>query len=207
MRYWGKGHFWLLGMKLVVHGTPPAPPYYLVSNHVSYIDIMLFGGHLGCCFVSKGSVARWPLVGFIATSMQVLFIDRKNKRDTVRINELIQHTLEQGDGIVVFAESRIFRGLDVAPFKSALIEPAVANNLPVHYATISYETPETSPPASEIIGWWRPETFLHHISRLLRHRSFTANLHYGASPIEGEDRKLLAKQLHQAVQENFVPMP
>ena len=196
----------ILGMKIVTYGAPPKPPFYLVANHLSYLDMLLVTHRAGGTFVARGDVEHWPVIGVLAKSLYIMFIDRTNKRDTVRVNQLIQDAIEKGEGVTVFAESRISRGLDVEPFKSALIEPAVALGLPVHYATIGYETREGSPPASRIIGWWRPEGFFYHVFRLLKYPSFTATIRFGDTPIANGDRKELARQLHESVRAQFVPL-
>ena len=206
VRCWGRVFPRIIGMKVLLHGTPPSPPFYIVANHLSYVDIWLLAGITGCTFVARGDVQHWPVIGPISKSIHVLFIDRESKRDAVRVNRLIEHALGKGDAIAVFAESRIMRGLDVAPFKSALIEPAVANHVPVHFATITYATDPGCPPASRVIGWWRPEPFFHHLFRLLQVRGFTATVHFGEAPLSGTDRKELAARLHQAVRAPFVPV-
>lgn len=207
VRVWGWGFKGLVGMRVVIVGPLPKPPYYLVANHLSYLDIFLLSAVLGCTFVARGDVKHWPVVGWVARSLHVLFIDREQRQDAVRVNDLIAHTLAQGDGLVVFAESRISRGLAVAPFKSALIQPAIDNGVPIHYATINYETPANAPLASHVIGWWRPEPFFAHMRRLLRYPGFTATLYFGEEPISGTNRKVLAAALHEAVAERYVPMP
>ena len=205
VRLWGKGFIRLIGVRLRVEGPLPEPPYYLVSNHLSYLDIFLLSSVLGCTFVARGDVRSWPVIGLLAHSLHVMFIDREQRKDTVRVNDQIAHTLAQDDGLVVFAESRISRGLEVAPFKSALIQPAIDNATPVHYVTLNYETPTSSPPASRIIGWWRPESFFLHVRRLLRYPGFSASMHFGEKPIAGENRKALATALQRAVAEAYVP--
>ena len=206
IKLWNRGLARISGIKLLVHGTPPKPPFYLVSNYLSYIDMLVLCSQTGSIFVSREDVEHWPVIGFLARSFYIIFIDRNKRSDTVRVNKLIAHALSQGDGLVVFPESRIFRGLTVEPFKSALIQPAIDNGLPVHYATLHYKTPEGSPPASDIVGWWRPEPFFAHLFRLLRHPGFTATVYFGNDPISGTDRKILADQLHAAVSEKFVPI-
>jgi len=207
LRVWGWGFTRIVGMRVEIVGPRPEPPYYLVANHLSHLDIFLLTGVLGCTFVARGDLKHWPVVGWVARSLHVLFIDREQRGDAVRVNDQIAHTLAQGDGVVVFAESRISRGLAVEPFKSALIQPAIDNGFPIHYVTINYETPPGSPLASRIIGWWRPEPFFAHVRRMLRHPGFTARLHFGAEPLAGSDRKALAAVLHEAVAEPFVPLP
>ncbi len=206
LQSWARLFAVIAGVKVVTHGTPPKPPFYIVGNHVSYMDMLLFNHQTGAIFVSREDVQYWPVIGFMAKSVYVIFIDRQDKRDTVRVNKLIEHALNMGDGVAVFAESRISCGLDVEPFKSALIEPAIANHIPVHYATVTYETPEGAPPASKIIGWWRPEPFFAHLLRLLRCPRFTAVIRFGEAPLSGGDRKELADRLHAAVREQFVPL-
>ncbi len=205
-RGWAVGFFPMIGMRLRVRGPKPKHPFFLVCNHLSYIDPWLLNGLIACTFVSRGDVANWPVIGAITRSLHVVFINRRDKRDTARVNQHIDHALKQGDGLVVFAESRISRGLSVEPFKSALIQPAVANQLPIHYATIIYEGLPGAPPASDYVGWWRPEPFLYHLFRLLRHKGFIATVHFGEAPMQGDDRKELARQLHEAVKANYTPM-
>ncbi len=203
---WSIGFIKVFGIRVVVHGPRPKPPFYIVANHLSYVDMLLLTRLTGAIFVSRGDVQHWPIIGLMARSLYILFIDRRDKRDTVRVNRLIDHTLKMGDGLAVFAESRISRGLDVEPFKSALIQPAIDNGIPVHYVTLSYETRSKHPPANEVVGWWRPEGFFPHIFRLLGYPGFTATVHFGPEPIEGTDRKKLARQLHEAVRANFTPV-
>lgn len=203
---WARCFRWLLGVRLQVRGTPPAPPFILVANHLSYIDMLLLNSITGCIFVARGDVEQWPVIGQIAKCLYIIFIDRERKRDTVRVNRLIQHALEQGDGMAVFAESRISRGRSVEPLKSALIEPAVQLDLPVYYATLHYETRPGMPPANRVVGWWRPEPFFKHLGRLFCQPGFTATIYFGAEPLRGSDRKTLARDLHKAVLAHFTPM-
>lgn len=205
-RTWGRGFAAIFGVKVVVRGTPPKAPFYLVCNHLSYIDVLLIVHQTGCGFVARGDLEHWPVVGPMCKKLDVLFINRSSKRDTVRVNDLIAETIAQGDGICVFPESRIFCGRDVEEFKSSLIEPAIQLGLPVHFATVTYATPKGSPPASTIVGWWRPEPFFFHVARLLRHPGCTATITFGDAPIIGSERKQLAHDLREAVRANFTPL-
>ncbi len=206
LRAWNRGFARIANIRIVVEGTAPKPPFFLVANHLSYLDMLVLTSQTGCIYVARGDVEHWPVIGFLSKSMYVIFIDRKNQRDTVRVNGLISHAIDMGDAVGMFAESRISVGQDVEPFKSALIEPAVAAQLPVHYATLGYETLPGDPPASEIVSWWRPESFLYHLQRLLRHRGVIAHVRFGDAPLTGNDRKELAPRLHAAVRANFTPL-
>jgi hypothetical protein len=49
-------------------------------------------------------------------------------------------------------------------------------------------------------------TFLPHFYRLLQLRSVVATLVFGTHSIRADDRKLLARELWQAVNEEFIPV-
>lgn len=207
LRWWAigmaKGCF---GIRLEIQGPVPTPPFFLVANHLSYIDVLSLICCTGCVFVARGDVESWPVIGTLMRSIHMMFINRENRRDTVRVNELIHNALALGDCVGVFAESRISRGIDVEPFKSALIQPAIANEIPIHYATITYKTRPGADRAYEVVNWWRPIPYSAHLWRLMKCRGFTAIVRFGESPISGTDRKLVAQELHAAVRANFVPV-
>lgn len=206
LRAWGRGFKQIAGAHVRVYGPLPEPPFYLVANHLSYLDIFVLSSTTSATFVARGDLEHWPVIGLLSRSLHVLFINREQRQDAVRVNECIAHTLAAGDGLVVFAESRISRGLAVEPFKSALIQPAIDNDIPVHYVTINYRTRAGAPPASRIVGWWRPEPFFFHMRRLFSYTGFDVDLHFGPAPIAGKDRKTLALALQEAVEAPYEPM-
>lgn len=206
MRWWYTGTLAILGVRVVRLGAPPAPPFFLVANHLSYVDMLVLGRETDCLFVSRGDIEHWPVIGFMIKSFYMLFIDRQSKRDTARVNKLIAHALEMGEGIAIFPESRISCGLSLLPFKSALIQPALDNQQPVHYATLHYQSPPGAPPANKVVLWWRPEPFFAHLFRLMKYPGVTATVRFGEAPLAGVDRKELAARLWDAVNEHFVPM-
>lgn len=203
---WARGIALLIGMRVTVQGTPPEPPFFIVANHVSHVDGYLLCSILGCQFIAKSEVASWPVFGFMVRQANVIFVNRKKPSDTLRVNELIGSALANGDGIAMFAESTTSRGQTIRPFKTALLEPAVRNNIPVHYATIHYATPEGAPPASAWVCWWQKEPFVKHVLRLLGYPGFTATVTFGESPIATSDRKELAQKLWDAAMAQFTPI-
>ncbi|HEO71726.1 MAG TPA: 1-acyl-sn-glycerol-3-phosphate acyltransferase [Candidatus Hydrogenedentes bacterium] len=206
LRLWGHGIRPLIGMRVIVKGTTPTPPFYLVSNHLSHLDAFLYAGILGCAFIAKSEVAKWPVFGFLAKRVNIVFIDRQKLRDALRVNEWIMNVLNSGDGMVLFAESTTSSGESIKPFKPALLEPAAKNEYPVHYATIHYQAPEGAPPASRWICWWQDEPFMQHVVHLLRMPGFTATVTFGPEPIVASDRKILAEKLHEACLAQFTPV-
>jgi 1-acyl-sn-glycerol-3-phosphate acyltransferase len=205
-RTWARAIAAIIGMKIRVSGPPPQVPFFLVSNHLSYIDIIALASQLDCVFIAKQDVAGWPVMGALCRSIGTIFIDRNHRRDIARVNALIKQMIVQGRSIVLFAEGTSTQGSSVLPFKASLLEPAARAGYPVSYAALGYRTPPGEPPAHLAVCWWGEMTFLDHLFKLLQVSEFEATLTFGSHAIRLSDRRALASSLWQAVVEEFIPV-
>ena len=203
---WTKSFVWLSGMDIEIIGEPPKPPFFLVTNHLSYVDIAALRATVEGVFVAKVEVSTWFLAGRIVRDMGVIFIDRKNRRDIPRAGVEIIRRLSDGEGVIVFPEGTSTKGEDILPFNSSFLEFAAKTDLPVSYASISYRTPDGEPPASTMVCWWEDISFAAHLFRLFTLPRFTAILDFGEQSIVNPDRKQLAAELRQRVKEKFIPV-
>jgi 1-acyl-sn-glycerol-3-phosphate acyltransferase len=203
---WTKSFVWISGMEIEVIGVPPKPPFFLVTNHLGYVDIGALRATVNGIFVAKAEVNDWFLAGRIVRDMGIIFIDRRNRRDIPRAGAEIIRKLSEGEGVIVFPEGTSTKGEDILPFNSSFLEFAARTDLAVSYASISYRTPEGQPPASKMICWWEDITFMAHLFRLFTLRRFTAILDFGDESVVNPDRKQLAVELRQRVKEKFIPV-
>ena len=205
-RNWAKATAALLGVKINARGRAPRGAFFLVSNHLSYLDIVIFAALTDCVFIAKSEVARWPVIGLLCRSMNTIFIDRSKRRDTARVNRLVEKILAEGRGVVLFAEGTSTRGAGVLPFKSALLEQAARACFPVSYAALSYGVAAGEMPAHLSVCWWGEMTFLKHLFELLRLSEIRASVTFGSETIRETDRKALANRLRSAVIKDFIPV-
>jgi 1-acyl-sn-glycerol-3-phosphate acyltransferase len=201
---WARAFVKILNMKIEVIGTPPAPPFFLVSNHLSYTDIPAIRAVTEGVFVAKGEIEGWFLAGKIVRDMGTVFINRQNRRDIPRAGSEIIKRLENGEGVIVFPEGTSTKGETVLPFNSSFLEFAAQKQLPVSYVSITYKTPDNEPKASDVVCWWEDISFGKHLFRLFKVREFTAIINFGDEPVKSLNRKELAQELWNSVNRRFV---
>tara|TARA_B100000427_G_scaffold299258_1_gene280806 strand:+ start:1147 stop:1920 length:774 start_codon:yes stop_codon:yes gene_type:complete len=116
-------------------------PTLLVSNHASYLDILILGSLFKTSFLSKKEVGQWPLIGILAKLQNTIFIDRKISSLRNQENLIIQH-LKKNKNLVIFPEGTSSDGNQVLPFKSALFnifEEKTSSKIFVQTVTIIYK--------------------------------------------------------------------
>ncbi|HET8729480.1 MAG TPA: lysophospholipid acyltransferase family protein [Alphaproteobacteria bacterium] len=114
----------IVGLRLDVRGKVSATrPTLFVSNHSSYLDIMVLGALIEGSFVAKTEVGTWPLFGLLAKLQRSVFIDRR-PRNADRHRNSLQDRLEAGDNLILFPEGTSSDGNRTLPFKSALFAAA-----------------------------------------------------------------------------------
>ncbi len=69
---------WTAGLQIEAEGELAWPdhPFLLLSNHVSYWDIIAISSLRPMAFVAKSEIASWPLVGFLVSQCQTLYVER-----------------------------------------------------------------------------------------------------------------------------------
>jgi 1-acyl-sn-glycerol-3-phosphate acyltransferase len=205
MRYWGRGVLFIFSMELSVKGPPPTPPFFIVSNHLSYIDIPIYAAVIDTTFVSKSEIRHWPLVGWMAHMLGIIFINRKLKSDVKRVNNEITEAVEN-QGVLLFPEATTSPGTEILRFRSSLLEHAAEDNLAVSVAAIRYETEKFDMPAYESVCWWGDSPLHTHLLTLGCTCRIKVEIIFSEEKFSDSDRKNLAAKLEKKMKEMFVPV-
>jgi 1-acyl-sn-glycerol-3-phosphate acyltransferase len=169
----------------------------IVSNHLSYLDIVVLSTAVPCVFVSKVEVAKWPIFGHYARWSGCVFVQRHGRADVARVNAGIRDTLQEGVPVVLFPEGTTTDGHRVLRFHSTMLQPAIDAAALITPCSIAYEL-EDGDPAREAC-WWGDMALLPHLWNLLGKRTIRARVTFGEPIQVSGDRKRLSTALHEEV--------
>lgn len=185
----------LIGMKVQVVGTPSSAPATLyVSNHSSWLDILVLGSVLDAAFVSKAEVGGWPVVGTVARLGRTVFVSRR-RNSTGREADELRERLQAGDSIILFPEGTSNDGTRVLPFRSSFL--AVAQDAQrVQPVSLVYDRLGGLPACRRdrpFFAWYGDMDIATHFWRIARRPGARATvlLHDPADPAAFPDRKAL----------------
>ena len=126
-----------LSIEVAVTGQSPQSGL-IVSNHLSYLDILLYSSALPCIFVAKEEVRAWPLLGLLASMGGTVFIDRGRASSAAAAAKHIEQLLAAGIPVLLFPEGTSSDGLNVLRFHPSLFEPAIRTSASTTAAAVAY---------------------------------------------------------------------
>lgn len=170
----------LLGIKVTVTGTPPQGGL-VVANHLSYLDILVFGAAFPCNLVSKAEIGRWPFFGTLARCGGTLFVDRSSLASAISVSGQIAERLHGKVSVLFFPEGTSTDGRELLRFHSRLFTPAVEAGVPITAAAIRYIPDDGSPETS--LCWFGDAAFLPHLWKTLCGPNFSAEVDFGEARI------------------------
>ncbi|MEI9960133.1 MAG: lysophospholipid acyltransferase family protein [Limisphaerales bacterium] len=189
-------HLKIFGYSANVSGEIPTNGL-LISNHLSYLDILAISAVTPAAFVSKADVRRWPLFGWLASLGGTIFIERERRTHVGAVNQEIKSALVDGVLVVVFPEGTSTNGDDVLPFRSSLLEPVTGGAHPISIGYIHYKLDDGD--ARNEVCYWGNHAFFPHLINLLGKRRVHATLRFEKFQKNMDGRKELALQLRAAV--------
>jgi 1-acyl-sn-glycerol-3-phosphate acyltransferase len=197
---WARTLLKRLDVELKVVGAPPQQgPLLLVSNHISWVDILALHAACQCRLVAKADVQQWPVIGTLATGGGALYVQRESRRDAMRVVDRMAQALQDGDILAVFPEGTTSDGDSVLPFHGNLIQAAITANAPVQTVALRF-VDAASGTTSHAVSYMGDESLVGSIWRTLRARDKCAVLAFGTTQrADGRDRRAWAKDLREEI--------
>ncbi len=128
----------LLGLKIKIRGKKNISCIAFISNHVSYLDIVVLNSLLPVNFIAKSEIESWPIIGHLTARSGNLFIRRGNKSSSDEMILSVKNHLTSGNKILFFPEGRIGDGVSVKKFHSKLFNSIAKSGLKVQPISIRY---------------------------------------------------------------------
>jgi 1-acyl-sn-glycerol-3-phosphate acyltransferase len=208
--YWALVARWCLLATIVVRGAPGKErPLLMVSNHVSYVDIVVLGALVDGCFIAKSEVRNWPGIGFLARLARTVFVDRR-PTSTGKQSTVIADRLAEGEPLILFPEGTSSDGNRVLPFKSALFTVAAGeiNGQPVTVQPLSITyTRQSGLPMGigerPFYAWYGDMDLVTHLWALMYRGAFQVEVDYLPTTTLAKhgNRKALSRHCETAVRQ------
>lgn len=203
---------YLLGFRVKVRGEiVEGRPLLLVSNHVSWSDIVVLSSVANVCFIAKSEVRKWPVFGTFAVLQRTVFVEREKKGRTAQQASDIALRLAGGDAMVLFPEGTTSDGNRVLPFKTSLfgaahaaIREAGAETVIVQPVSIAYTGVHGMPMGRyhrPIASWPGDVELMPHLKGILKEGAIDVEIRFGEPmTVTAEtSRKELARIMEERV--------
>ncbi len=136
---WLRGFGAIVNLHVVKDGELPEHRAIIVSNHISWLDIIVIGQYLPACFVAKSDISSWPVIGYLARQAGTIFIHRGDKQHIRTTAEKMAWLLKQNSNIVVFPEGTTTKGDEVLNFHASLFQPALLTKTSIQPVALQYQ--------------------------------------------------------------------
>jgi 1-acyl-sn-glycerol-3-phosphate acyltransferase len=129
----------IVKLNIVKEGEPTEQGALLVSNHISWLDIIIIGQYLPAYFVAKSDISNWPIIGYLARQGGTIFIRRGDKQHIRNTTEKMVWLLKQNSNIIAFPEGTTTNGTEVLNFHSSLFQPALLTKSAIQPIALQYQ--------------------------------------------------------------------
>lgn len=195
-RWWMRNLIRILPLQIRVTGAPVSGTALWVSNHVSWLDIVVLGAQAPVHFLSKAEVRNWPVIGWLASAAGTCFIQRGQGTSST-IQDQLSGILAADRSLVIFAEGTTTAGDRVRTFHGRLLAAAIESQVPTQPVAVAYRQAGARDTVAPFID---DDEFSQHLWRLLGSRDINVDIHF--LPVLDStslNRNQLARSAHASV--------
>jgi 1-acyl-sn-glycerol-3-phosphate acyltransferase len=196
-----------LGVTWSVEGELPANGA-VVSNHLSYVDILLYSAIQPFVMVAKAEVRGWPGIGWITSRAGTVYVVRGGGPATYpEVNRAMAEAYCSGLPVLFFPEGTTTDGtVEVQPFRRGLFHSVLNEGVALHTAALSYATEDKKASIANDVCWWGDATLAPHLVRLTGTDGVRAMVRFGGEVTERGDRFVLSQQARRQVSAMYEEM-
>ena len=182
--------------------------YLIVSNHLSYLDILVISSFFPTCFVTSQEMKETPFLGQLCMLGGCLFVERRKRSGITNEVKELALALASGLNVVIFPEARSTNGEAVIPFRRPLFQAAINSQTDILPMCINYRTldgEKLTLKNRDKVFWYGDKSFFAHAFSLMTHKSVVAEL-TAMNPIDSKnfsDKNALADASYELVRNEY----
>ncbi len=209
LRAWSRALLTGLQIRLEVTGgerfSPPGTAVLVVSNHVSWLDIVALGAVQPLRMVAKSEVRGWPGIGLLARRTGTIFVHRERLSTLPRTIAELSRALEGGAAVGAFPEGTTWCGMASGRFRPAVFQAAADTATPVRPVALRYRLAGSG--TTTVAAFVGSATLWKAVALLARVRGLLVEVEL-LPPLAGHgaDRHELAARAEAAVAAATVPL-
>jgi 1-acyl-sn-glycerol-3-phosphate acyltransferase len=209
LRAWFRALLKTLRIQLAVTGGdrfgPPGVGVLVVSNHVSWLDLVALGAVQPLRMVAKSEVRAWPLIGLLARRAGTVFVDRERLSTLPRTVAAVSGALAGGAPIGAFPEGTTWCGLTNGRFRSAVFQAATNTATAVRPVALRYRLADVG--TTTVASFVGSATLWEAAVLVAGVRGLAVEVHLlPLLPADGSDRRALAASAQAAVTAAILPL-
>jgi 1-acyl-sn-glycerol-3-phosphate acyltransferase len=203
IQYWCKKLLSIFEIKVELKGFETylfnQKKYLIVSNHISWLDIIVIQSIRPSIFVAKSDVASWPLFGWVAYMTGTIFIERDKVSDIKRALKKIKRRLTK-HSVCIFPEGTSTNGRYILPFKSNLFQSSIDAHKSILPICLRYEDKHRY---SDKVAFIDDMSLVDSIMKIKKEKHITAVIDILQPIRPWGNRKELASYTREIIQKNL----
>ena len=189
---------WTAGIATATTGKRIRKNVFYAANHHSWIDIAVISGVTGCTFVANDGIEKWPLIGWLCTINNTIFVSRENRLSVGDQVDELRAAMTGDQPVTIFPEGTTHDGSGLLPFKpalfAALVPPPPGMMVQPVFLTYGRHTAR--------ISWVGEEGVLENFWRVMSYvKPITATMHFlePFDPAHFADRKAISAEVRHRI--------
>jgi len=182
----------------------------VVSNHLSYLVILMYAAVRPFCMVAKTEVRQWPLIGWMTAQAGTVYVQRADVKGGqtqthAQVNAMMATAFASGLPVMFFPEGTTTDASEILPFRRGLYHSVINGGVPMKTAAVSYrlEGKNGGATLADDVCYWGEMTFGPHLFGFLGLRGLKVRIRFGAEEIARGDRFQMAMESRNRVVEHY----
>jgi len=195
-----------LGVTWSVEGRLPQQGA-VVSNHLSYLDILLYSAIRPFVMVAKAEVRGWPGIGWLTRQAGTVYVVRGGGPATYPgVNRAMAEAYRSGLPVLFFPEGTTTDGSEVVPFRRGLFHSVLNEGVPLQVSALRYGCDDPGVSIADDVCWWGDALLAPHLWKLASADGVRAVVRFGEAVERREDRFVLSQTAREQIAEMYAKL-